>query len=334
VVEIPGPSTEDAMPGGIPRNLGNESKSLDEKLQVRPIPIGEETTAGVTSESEYGPGIRWLLEHVRHSVFKMKLNRVITAVGPPGSGKSWTGLLIGSILDPEFNVDRVVFPGLDYIRAIANPDLGIGSFVQWDDAGLGAPSREFYTQLNKAVGLVAQSSRFRRLIVWLTLPDKSFLDAIPRKLVDVHLEFISRKQPEDPVEARVYLPRTNPKKGNIYYEHPRIYHPDQGTQALEIIEFRTFPPKALSDAYENKKHDYMMGFYRDLAENLDTGGVRITDHTAKILLVLWDYGQKLGKTQADIADAIGIRRDSFNRALRKARDLSGWSVVVDDAEAR
>jgi hypothetical protein len=294
------------------------------------IPISEKAPAEETSQPEYGPGIRWLVEHVRHSVFKMKLNRVITAVGPPGSGKSWTGLLIGSILDPEFNVDRVVFPGIDYIRAVANPDLGIGSFVQWDDAGLGAPSRDFYTQLNKAVGLVAQSSRFRRLIVWLTLPDKSFLDAIPRKLVDVHLEFIPRKQPEDPVEARVYLPRTNPKKGNIYYEHPRIYHQDQGTQALEIIEFRAMPPQTLTDAYEDKKANYMMGFYRDLTENLETGGVKITDRTAKILMVLWDYARKLGKTQTEVAEAIGIRPDSLSRALRRARDLSGWSDGTDE----
>src|SRR6266704_2427218 len=131
---------------------------------------------------QLGPGEKWLVDHIKHNVNVMKLNRVITAVGPPGAGKSWTGLEIGMQVDPTFNIDRVVFPGLDYIRAVANPELGIGSFIEWDDAGLGAPSREFWSMLNRAVGMVAQSSRFRRLVLWVTLPDKSFLDSQPRKL--------------------------------------------------------------------------------------------------------------------------------------------------------
>lgn len=90
-----------------------------------------------------GKGEAWLVNHILFHVKELRLNRVITAVGPPGSGKSWTGLRIGSLCDLEFTLDRVVFPGLDYIRAIASPDLHYGSFVLWDDAGLGAPSREF-----------------------------------------------------------------------------------------------------------------------------------------------------------------------------------------------
>ncbi len=272
----------------------------------------------VAETSLSGPGEEWLLEHIRHNVFTMKLNRVITAVGPPGSGKSWTGLRIGTLLDDGFGIERVVFPGLDYIRAIADPALKIGSFIEWDDAGLGAPAREFWSLLNRAVGMVAQSSRFRRLILWVTLPDKSFLDAQPRKLVDVHLEFMRRDKPDEPIAARVYLPETNAKSGKIYYKHPRQDY-GEGPEVLEIIRFREAPPAELADLYERRKANYMMNFYREMVEGIETGGLKIDDYQSRLILTLLAFGKRLDLTQSAIAKKIGIRADSFSRAVAKAR---------------
>jgi len=276
----------------------------------------------VMDVGQIGPGEEWLVEHIRHNVHVMKLNRVITAVGPPGAGKSWTGLEVGTRVDPGFGIDRVVFPGLDYIRAVADPGLDIGSFVEWDDAGLGAPSREFWTMLNRAVGMVAQSSRFRRLVIWVTLPDKSFLDSQPRKLVDIHLEFMRRTKPDQPIEARVYMVETDAKRGNIFYKHPRIDSPE-GPLVIETIKFLRPPPVDLSDAYERKKAAYMMAFYKGMIEDIETGGIALDDYTARMVLLVADYGSQLGKTQAQVAKALGIRSDSFSRALRKARQKTG-----------
>lgn len=276
-----------------------------------------------------GLGEAWLVEHIRYSVHELELNRVITAVGPPGSGKSWGGLRIGPMVDASFNIERVVFPGLDYIRAIADPKLGVGAFVEWDDAGLGAPAREFWSELNRAVGMIAQSSRFRRLILWVTLPDKSFLDSQPRKLVDIHLEFVRREKKEDPFKARVYLPETNAKTGKIYYWHPRIDAED-GQKVLEMIEFRTPPAFELSEQYVARKARYMMGFYRETVERIETGGLKMNDRTAKTLILLADYGAQLKKTHRQIAAAIGIHEDSFGRALRKARAMTGLGRAEDE----
>lgn len=271
---------------------------------------------------ELGLGEEWLVDHLKHSIEVMRLNRVITAVGPPGSGKSWTGLRIGSLVDRSFSIDRVVFPGLDYIRAIADPKLSPGAFILWDDAGLGAPAREFWSAINRAVGMVAQSSRFRRLILWVTLPDKSFLDSQPRKLVDVHLEFEKREELNQPIQARVYLPETNAKTGKIYYGHPRIQS-ETGRKVVEIIKFRRPPPPDLSELYERRKAAYMMAFYKELIDQIETGGVALDDYHARMILLLADYGSRLNLTQRQIAKALGLREDSFSRALRKARMKTG-----------
>src|SRR3972149_4212509 len=106
----------------------------------------------VAPESKRGQGESWLVEYLKYSVTEMRLNRVITAVGPPGSGKSWTGLRIGSLCDPLFGIERVVFPGLDYIRAVANPELTYGSLVLWGDAGVGGPPRGVWALAHPAGG--------------------------------------------------------------------------------------------------------------------------------------------------------------------------------------
>lgn len=276
-------------------------------------------------EPAMGPGEAWLVEHIRHHVLTMHLNRVITAVGPPGSGKSWTGLRIGSLVDPGFSIARVVFPGLDYIRAVADPNLKYGAFVEWDDAGLGAPSREFWSLLNRAVGMVAQSSRFRRLVLWITLPDKSFLDAQPRKLVDVHLEFLRRTSPTEPIAARIYLPETNARTGKIYYKHPRIDN-GHGPEVLDMIRFPNPPAPAISDAYEELKKRYMMDFYTGLINEIETGGISMDDRSARMLLLLVQYAADLGKTKRAVARALGIHPNSLSRALRKARDRTGLTA--------
>jgi len=282
-------------------------------------------------ESPVGLGEKWLVEHIRYNVHVMRLNRVITAVGPPGSGKSWTGLRIGSLCDPDFSIARVVFPGLDYIRTVANPDLGIGAFIEWDDAGLGAPSREFWSLLNRAVGMVAQSSRFRRLVLWVTLPDKSFLDSQPRKLVDVHLEFMRRMRPEEPVAARIYLPETNAKTGKIYYKHPRMDN-GNGPEVLDMIRFAKPPPPALSDAYETMKARYMMTFYKGLVDEIETGGISMDDKSARMLLLLVNYGMQLDKTKGQIAAGLGMHPFSLSRALRRARQRTGLTEA-DEPES-
>src|SRR6266508_1556564 len=75
-----------------PPRRGLGARMNDELIATDFEDAAEAAPNAVAETSLSGPGEEWLLEHIRHNVFTMKLNRVITAVGPPGSGKSWTGL--------------------------------------------------------------------------------------------------------------------------------------------------------------------------------------------------------------------------------------------------
>ena len=107
----------------------------------------------------------WLADYIRFQLHELNLNQVVMFNGPPGSGKSWTSLSLSKKVDSTFDASRIVFPGVDFLRMIAEGGLGAGSAIAWDDAGLGAPSRKHWDPINIAAGLVSQSFRFLRLMV-------------------------------------------------------------------------------------------------------------------------------------------------------------------------
>ena len=296
---------------------------------VEDQPLTSDLKPGIEPQ---GLGEKWLTDHIRFSVHEMNLSRVITMTGPPGSGKSWAALRIGELCGDGFSIDSVVFPGIEYIKKVADPNLKPGTVITWDDAGLGAPARQFWSVLNQSVGLVAQSSRFRRLVVICTLPDQSFLDAQPRKLTNLHFEMIARSQPGSPGIARVYTVETSPKSGKIYYKHPRMAEED-GRKALEMIKFSA-PSKDLSDAYEHRKQAYMMAFYQSLIDQVESGGIVMDDYRARMLLLLVQYATRLDLTHGQVARALKIRPDSFSRALRKAKSVTGLGLAEEVDSSR
>ena len=273
-------------------------------------------------------GLMWLVNHCRYNIYKLNLNQVIGATGSPGSCKSYSGLSFCDEMDKTFELERVLFPGIEYIKVFASPNLKRGQWIEWDDAGLGAPSREFWSDLNRAVGMVAQSSRFRQIGLWITLPDKSFLDSQPRKLIDIHLEFIKRKDDRDPAQAWIYQCETNRKTGKIYYKHPILYHPDYGHRKLDIIRFYDLPRESLYKPYEEKKHKYMMDFYKNLHERLERGGLKMTQPQARTLDIAVQLWDEKGYTRKSLADRIGIHEKSLSRAIKQAR-LKVYGTIED-----
>jgi hypothetical protein len=122
-------------------------------------------------------GEGWFAKQIRDRVHKRNLNAIILWTGLPGSGKSYSALRLAELVDDSFHSDRIVFPAVDFLRVI-NEDLPRGACIVWDDAGLGMPSDEWYTFFNRAVGYVAQSFRYRNLVLSITVPHDTFIDTV------------------------------------------------------------------------------------------------------------------------------------------------------------
>jgi len=259
----------------------------------------------------------WLSDYIRFQLHELNLNQVVMFNGPAGSGKSWTSLSLSKKVDSTFDASRIVFPGVDFLRMIAEGGLGAGSAIAWDDAGLGAPSRKHWDPINIAAGLVSQSFRFLRLMVSITVPDPSLVDRQQRGVHQLWLEFRPRKHRDSPAIAGVFLVERSARTGTIYSKHPRIKTPD-GPCRLSLIRFEK-PEAGLIDPYEKAKRTYLLDFYNDLL--IVAGGAGGDKRSAKIILLLWDYAQRLNFSQGAVAADLDISRKTFNVWLGRAKGL-------------
>src|SRR3989304_4812344 len=79
------------------------------------------------------------------------------------------------------------------------------------------------------------------------------------------------------------------------------------------------PAENLIEPYEKAKRIYLLDFYDQLL--LEAGGVGGDKRSAKILLCLWYYGQRLGFRQGAVANDLDISRKTFNVWLGKANAI-------------
>lgn len=269
------------------------------------------------------PEERWLSEQMRDRVERLNLNCITILTGPTGSGKSWGALDLAERTDPGFRdnpktaIDRVVFPPTEFLSLAAETALPDKSSLVWDDAGLGMPSRKWFDFLNQAVGFVAQSFRFRRLLWFITVPDKAFIDSIPRRLHHFEIEYFPRRDPEAPGRAKVFEVSTSSRLGKTYLKYPRLR---VGRQVVKLTSVRfSRPSDELVALYEAKRSSYMMELYDTLQREAESAldRDRFPKWAYRALLSLSEHFE----SQASLARELGISREWVNRLLKRAREV-------------
>jgi len=191
----------------------------------------------------------FFIEEVKARI-KSKRNIVIVIHGPTGSGKSYLALRMAEVLDPTFNIERVVFTPEDFFRQVKH--LPQGAFIVFDEAGVTLDARRFMEMINVVTNYVLESFRYRLINVIFTVPSIKMIDINVRRLMHV---LIFQK---DRGFARIY-------KINMGY--------DGSTWAYRVGTFVNvpMPSKLLREAYEKKKHDAFERLLDEAMERITEG---------------------------------------------------------------
>ena len=108
--------------------------------------------------------------------------------GQTGSGKSWSGLSIGEMVNKDFDVGRVVFRGKELMVLInSKAPKKKGTFILWDEAGIDLSNRNWQANANRMINFLMQTFRHRCFVLCFTAPYSDFIDKSTRKLF--HAEF-------------------------------------------------------------------------------------------------------------------------------------------------
>ena len=188
---------------------------------------------------------------VRYIKKRIDENKNFMAIisGATGSGKSWSALSIGQLLDPEFDVSRVIFRGTDLLKLINSGKLKKGSVIVWDEAGIDLSNRSWQSATNKLLNFLLQTFRHKNIILLFTTPYSDFVDKLTRRLFHAEFKTISIDFDKNTTKIKPLLIQYNARYGKFYYKFLRIIHQEGG--AVPISEWNVpAPSKELIKAYE------------------------------------------------------------------------------------
>lgn len=208
-------------------------------------------------------------------------NKLIFVCGETGNCKSGSALRLAWDFDRDrnnkprfyFSADpsdpknRVVTSAAAFINLIKS-NLPKGSCVVWDEIGVDADNREYYSLKNRLIKKVFQTFRSKNLVVLMTVPDFNSVDIGVRKLAHGYLEMHGQVDGGSYAKGIFQWLQTNPKTGKIYYKYPR-YLGEFGCKYRIKKYYIKRPPAMLEEIYKDLKEKVNQAWYDDYKNQLD-----------------------------------------------------------------
>ena len=203
-------------------------------------------------------------------------------IGSGGSGKSWGAIKFGCDLDPNFNINRIVFTVQELMQLLKNEQLPFGSCIIFDEA-VGSEesidSRDSLSKGNKKISYLMSMIRQKRLILFYIAPMKSLLDKRVRILNNTGLMEFDRVDFKKRVSyAKFKWSVIKADSGDIYNVFTRIRNPESSKRPIVLnnLEIPQCENAELLEQYELKKTQFFDKKISDWAEGNSKPGGRET----------------------------------------------------------
>lgn len=192
------------------------------------------------------------IANIRYRLFDLQKNWTALCAGAVGSGKSMAMLFFSALVDPSFNVDRIVFTPKDYLHMIKV--IKKGQFILWDEAGAGIGSRDFATKLNRNIGKIFQTQRYKQFGVAMTAPALNLIDKQPRELLNALINMKKILRSYKTSVASIYENKVDLLRNKVRPVLPRIKIGDT-IYKIRDFSFR-LPDKKLVREYDKIKDEF------------------------------------------------------------------------------
>lgn len=205
--------------------------------------------------------VRYIKQRVRQNK-----NALLFISGPTGSGKSYSCLRIAEELDPDFNIDRVVFSTLELMELINSGTLKKGSVIVNEELGVSASHKNWMSQINKCLGFLTQTFRHRCFVLLMNSPYMDFVDATVRKLFHGELKTMSIDFKSNEVRLKPHLMQYNSRMRKFYYRYLQVIT-KEGTYPVTVWRVAKPSDKLLKE-YEKKKTKFTTELNLKIIEEL------------------------------------------------------------------
>lgn len=186
--------------------------------------------------------------------------------GATGSGKSWSCLRAGENLDPNFNINQVVFSVKELFDLINSGKLNRGSVIVFEESGVGANARQWFSKFNKALNYLVQTFRHEGFILLINSPLFEHVDSAVRKLFHAEMQTMRIDIKNKRVILKPQLIQYNGRLKKFYYKRLRVVTRG-GTAPVNTWSVGK-PSKELLRAYEIRKKAFTTALNLELSNEL------------------------------------------------------------------
>lgn len=211
------------------------------------------------------PKEKYWITYIKQRIKKNK-NFLGFISGQTGSGKSWSSLRICEDLDPEFNIDRVVFSGLELMNLINSDVLKRGNAICFEEAGVEMSNKNWQSVTNKMLNYLIQTFRHRGFILILNSPYMDFVDASTRKLFHAEMQTTGIDFNKGLCKLKPQLIQYNGRLQKFYYKRLKVIT-REGVIPVDLWNVDK-PSKELVQLYEKKKREYTDDLNQRILEEL------------------------------------------------------------------
>jgi len=262
-----------------------------------------------------------------HKRIKENKNFLGIITGPTGAGKSWSAIRLCELIDPEFNIDRVVFRGSELLELINSKTLKKGSCVIWDESGIDLSSRNWQSTTNKLLNFLLQTFRHKNIVLFFTSPYSDFVDSSTRKLFHAEIKMIAIDRESECAIAKPLLLQYNSSMRKFYQKFLRLIDSNGDVVQVKSIAIGK-PSKAMITAYEIKKGLFTDKLNQSIGKQLkdledkELHPKQLTDKQSSVLelynrgLTLSKIGEELGVSKSMICSQLRLIRKKNYRVCR------------------
>lgn len=274
-----------------------------------------------------------------HRRIKNNKNFLCTITGPTGSGKSFTALSLGELIDPEFNASRVIFKARQLMKLINEGNLKPGSVIIWDEAGIDLSNRNWQSVTNKMLNALLQTFRHKNFILFFTVPYHDFIDSATKKLFHADFETQRINKIQEVVVIKPKLLQYNSNLSKWYRKYLKV------SVNGKIVKIRKWkvpkPSEELIKEYEKAKNQFTKDLNVDIDEQLEklegSGRPKQTAQKEGIPLVCecghtWVYtgGGRLAKCPSQCGKYVKIPMSKNQIVVAKPAPQLNLSVLKDN----
>ena len=200
-------------------------------------------------QSEKASWVRYMNQRIER-----RKNFITFISGPTGSGKSWTSLAIAELVDPNFDVERVVFSGKALMKLINSGKLKKGSVIVFEEAGVEMSNRNWQSVVNKMINYLFQTFRHRNFILIMNAPYMDFVDSATRKLFHAEWQVTGIDFDKSQTKVKPQVIQYNSRNSKFYYKYLRVITKEGVVPVKKWNVDR--PSSELINAYEKKKREF------------------------------------------------------------------------------